>query len=125
METYQDDIVIAGSTPEFVDRLVRSLFDSFPVKDLGWLEYFLGLEATYNSGGMTLTQRKYALDLLHRVNMENCNSAATPLPSESLARDSGTQLSLDDAFRYRSVVAHSSRYFVFSEQGLSVLVTAH
>jgi hypothetical protein len=55
--------------------------------------------------GMTLTQRKYALDLIHRVNMENCNSATTPLaPYETLAQDSGTSLGSDDSFRYRSVV---------------------
>jgi hypothetical protein len=79
MLVYVDDIVIAGSTPEVVDVLVRALSSNFPIKDLGHLEYFLGLEATYNSGGITLTQRKYALDLLHRVNMENCNPATTPL----------------------------------------------
>jgi hypothetical protein len=100
-----DDTVISGSTLEAVDRLVQSLSDGFPIKDMGWLEYFLGLEATYNSWGMTLTQRTYALDLIHRVNMENCNSATTPLaPYETLAQDSGTSLGSDDSFRYRSVV---------------------
>jgi hypothetical protein len=86
MLVYVDDIVIAGSTPIAVDHLVRSLCDSFPIKDFGLLEYFLGLGVSYNSGGMTLTQHKYVLDLLLRVNMENCNPAPTPLvPSERLA----------------------------------------
>jgi hypothetical protein len=90
MLVYVDDIVIVGFTPVAVDHLVRSLSDTLPIKDLGPLEYFLGLEASYNSGGMTHTQRKYLLDLLLRVNMENCNPAPTPLvPSERLARDSG------------------------------------
>jgi hypothetical protein len=70
MLIYVDDIVIAGSTPGVVDRLVRSLSDSFPIKDLGPLDYFLGLEASFNSRGMTVTQRKYALDLLHRVELQ-------------------------------------------------------
>jgi hypothetical protein len=55
MLVYVDDIVIAGYTPAAVDHLVRSLSDTFPIKDLGPLEYFLGLEASYNSRGMTLT----------------------------------------------------------------------
>jgi hypothetical protein len=55
MLVYVDDIVIAGSTPAAVDHLVRSLSDTFLIKDLGPLEYFLGLEVSYNSGGMTLT----------------------------------------------------------------------
>jgi histone deacetylase 1/2 len=93
MLVYVDDIVIAGSTTAVVEGLVRSLSATFPIKDLGVLEYFLGLEASYNSGGMTLMQRKYALDLLHRVNMENCNPTSTPMvPTERLARDTGALL---------------------------------
>ena len=102
---YVDDIVIAGSTPATVDRLVKSLSDSFPIKDLGNLEYFLGLEASYNSGGMLLTQRKYALDLLHRVSMENCRPTSTPLAAtDRLAREVGTPLGTEDSTRYRSIV---------------------
>ena len=98
MLVYVDDIVIAGSTSAVVDRLVQSLSDSFPIKDLGQLEYFLGLEASFHSGGMTLTQRKYALDLLHRVNMENCKATSTPLvTTESLSHDTGTLLGTDDS----------------------------
>ena len=51
MLVYVDDIVIAGSTPVVVDRLVQSLAATFPIKDMGKLEYFLGLEASYHSGG--------------------------------------------------------------------------
>jgi hypothetical protein len=78
MLVYVDNIVIAGSTPYPVEHLVRFLSEAFPIKDLGPLEYFLGLEASYNSGGMTLTQRKYVLDLLFCVGMENCNPTSTP-----------------------------------------------
>ena len=122
MLVYVDDIVIAGSTPEAVDRLVRSLSDCFPIKDLGKLEYFLGLEASYNSWGMTLTQRKYALDLLHRVNMENCNATTTPLStSERLARDTGTPLGADDSFRYHSVVC-GLQYLTLTRPDISFAV---
>ena len=105
MLMYVDDIVIAGSTTTAVDGLVKSLADSFPIKDLGTLEYFLGLEVSYNSGGMTLTQRKYALDLLHRVSMENCKPTSTPFDAiERLTRETGTPLGTEDSTRYRSIV---------------------
>ena len=56
-------------------------------------------------GGMTLTQRKYALDLLHRVSMDNCKSTSTPLSSTvGLARDTGALLGTENSFRYRSIV---------------------
>jgi histone deacetylase 1/2 len=54
---------------------------------------------------MTLTQRKYVLDLLLRVNMENCNPTPTPLvPSERLALDTGALLGPEDSSRYHSMV---------------------
>ena len=122
MLVYVDDIVIAGSTPAAVDRLVRSLSDSFPIKDLGPLQYFLGLEASYNSGGMTLTQRKYALDLLHRVSMENCRPTSTPLSAtEHLAREVGTPLGVEDATRYRSIVG-GLQYLTLTRPDLSFAV---
>jgi hypothetical protein len=55
MLVYVVDIVISGSTPDVVDCLVLSLSQAFPIKDLGPLEYFLGLEVSYSSGGMTRT----------------------------------------------------------------------
>jgi histone deacetylase 1/2 len=119
---YVDDIVIAGSTSAVVDRLVQSLSESFPIKDMGKLDYFLGLEATYTSGGMTLIQRKYALDLFHRVNMENCNPTSTPLSAtEPLARDTGTLLGADDSFRYRSVVG-GLQYLTLTRPDISFAV---
>jgi hypothetical protein len=47
---YVDDIFIVGCTPEVVDRLVHFMSVTFPIKDMGKLEYFLGLEAFYNLG---------------------------------------------------------------------------
>jgi hypothetical protein len=105
MLVHVDDIVIVGSTPQVVDRLVHSLSETFPIQDLGRLEYFLGSEVSYNSWGMSLTQGKYALDLLHGANMENCNPTSTPLcHTNKLSKNTGTTLSGDDAFRYRSMV---------------------
>jgi hypothetical protein len=68
---YVDDIVIIGTTPDVGVHVVKSLSDIFPIKDLGTLDYFLGLEAPYNFGGMILTDQKHALDLLHRLSMES------------------------------------------------------
>jgi histone deacetylase 1/2 len=55
MLVYVDDIVIASSSQVACDRLLRQLSLTFPVKDLGPLQFFLGIEAVRNSGGMTLT----------------------------------------------------------------------
>jgi hypothetical protein len=67
MLVYVDDIVIVSSSSHATRRLLQQLSASFPVKDLGPLNYFLSIKVASNSGGMTShsTQHKYAHDILH------------------------------------------------------------
>jgi hypothetical protein len=44
MPAYVDVIVTVGSNHVVVNHLVHSLADSFPIKDLGVLSYFLDLK---------------------------------------------------------------------------------
>ncbi|CAM8893628.1 unnamed protein product [Rhodiola kirilowii] len=102
---YVDDIVIAGSCPDAISRIIQRLSAIFPIKDLGNLHYFLGLEVVYNSEGLILKQHKYAIDLLQRANMENCKPTSTPMSAtEKLVRDSGQPLNDKDVTKYRSMV---------------------
>jgi histone deacetylase 1/2 len=71
---------------------------------------------------MTLTQRKYAEDLLCRTHMENCKSASTPMDThEKLSCESGTCLGEDDAFRYRSTVG-ALQYLTLTRPDISFAV---
>jgi histone deacetylase 1/2 len=122
MLVYVDDIVIAGSSCSVVDHLLRNLSSSFPIKDLGTLRYFLGLEAAYTSGGMTLSQHKYAEDLLHRAHMEKCKEVSTPMSvTDKLSSTLGTPLNGDDAFRYRSIVG-GLQYLTLTRPDISFAV---
>jgi len=51
------------------------------VKDLGNLNYFLGVETIPISDGLFLTQRMYIIDLLKRCNMALSKPASTPMES--------------------------------------------
>lgn len=79
MLVYVDDIVIASSCPKASACLIKQLGVSFPVKDLGPLQFFLGIEAVRDPGGMLLSQCKYAMDLLCRTHMDNCKPCSTPM----------------------------------------------
>jgi hypothetical protein len=54
MLVYVDDIIVISSTAQAIDRLLVQLRQSFPVKDLGKLGYFLGIEVKHQSDGLHL-----------------------------------------------------------------------
>jgi hypothetical protein len=84
---------------------LQDLQKEFALKDLGELNYFLGIEVTKIKDGLLLTQEKYAPDLLKRGGMSNCKSVASPLStSEKLSVHEGTPLGVKDVTNYRSVV---------------------
>lgn len=49
------------------------------MKDLGPLSFFLGIDVSYFRGGIHLSQRRYATDLLKKVNMTQAKAVGTPL----------------------------------------------
>ena len=95
---YVDDIIVTSSSDEAVTALLKDLGSKFALKDLGDLNFFLGIEVTKNKDGIVLSQEKYATDLLKRVGMQNCKPSPTPLSSsEKLSLHEGEPLSLEDS----------------------------
>ncbi|KAL0837105.1 hypothetical protein Bca101_088995 [Brassica carinata] len=120
MLVYVDDIIITGNSQQHITRFIASLSHRFSLKDLGDLTYFLGIECTRTASGLYLTQERYIADLLHRTNMKNAKSVATPLCSTSnLTLLTGTPL--DDASEYRSVVG-SLQYLSLTRPDISFSV---
>jgi histone deacetylase 1/2 len=119
---YVDDIIIVSSSSAATDRLLQQLSSIFAVKDLGNLNYFLGIEVHQSSTGLLLTQRKYIQDLLMRTNMETSKPVSTPmLPADKLSLRDGDPLSPEDATKYRSVVG-TLQYLSFTRPDISFSV---
>ena len=76
---YVDDIVITGSDQDGIQKLKQHLFTHFQIKDLGKLEYFLGIEIAQSSSAVVLSQRKYAFDILEETGMLDCKPVDTPM----------------------------------------------
>lgn len=64
---YVADIIVASSVYGATTALPKNLEQDFPLKDLGELHYFLGVEVSKVRDGIILTREKYASNLLKRV----------------------------------------------------------
>ena len=53
---YVDDIIITSNNSSFVTEIVSQLGSSFALKDLGCLNYFLGLQIEYTDSGLFVHQ---------------------------------------------------------------------
>jgi hypothetical protein len=65
---YVDDIIVASSSMKFTNALIDKLNQDFALKDLGDLNYFLGIEVVRTKEALHMTQERYDHDLLLRVN---------------------------------------------------------
>ncbi|KAM1941804.1 hypothetical protein ACFX13_029341 [Malus domestica] len=115
---YVDDIIVTGPHTSSCQAFIHKLSSMFPVKDLGPLHYFLGLEVHRSSEGIFLSQGKYAMDLLLKTTMEGCKPCATPLGTTKLDH-LGTLLS--DPKEYRSIVG-ALQYLTWTRPDISFAV---
>ena len=83
MLIYVDDIIVTGTHLEFINSIISRLQLEFPLKDLGPISFFLGIQATRIEHGLHLCQAKYIANLLARVHMIGVKAAKSPFPSGS------------------------------------------
>ena len=103
MLVYVDDIIITGTHPNVISNIITKLQSEFPLKDLGPLSYFLGIQVTRDASGLHICQTKYITELLHKTNMSGAKPFKSPCTSGSkLSRLDGE--ALFDPTPYRQVV---------------------
>ncbi|KAL0294358.1 UNVERIFIED_CONTAM: Retrovirus-related Pol polyprotein from transposon RE1 [Sesamum angustifolium] len=89
-----------GPSEDLITKVKRYLDALFIIKDLGFAKYFLGLEMARSSDGMSVTQWKYAMDIISDSGMTHSTLVLTPLPpSLKLSKDYGAHLQEPDQFR--------------------------
>ena len=88
--------------------------------NLGHLHYFLGLQVLQSKEGITLSQSKYACDLLHHFHMEDCKPAPSPFQSRFKLSVNYTTPEVD-ATLYRQLVG-KLLYLTHTRPDLSFVV---
>jgi hypothetical protein len=100
---YVDDIAITSNDVAAVNSLIADLNAKFCLKDLGSLKYFLGLEIARSSMGISVSQRKYALEILQDSGLLASKPVSFPMEQNlKLSRDAGTLL--PDPTSYRRLI---------------------
>ena len=76
---YVDDMIITGDDLSGIQELKDFLSQQFAMKDLGHLNYFLGLAITHSIDGLYITQAKYAFEFLSRAGLTDSKTVDTPI----------------------------------------------
>jgi hypothetical protein len=91
MIVYVDDLIITGNRDDLIQEEKYSLCNPFDVTDLGLLHYCLGIEVWKQPHKIFISQTRYALKILEKFKMEDCNPNKTPM-------EVNLNLSKDDEF---------------------------
>ena len=114
---YVDDIIITGTDDGMIKYIQASLRDSFHMKDLGPLHYFLGLEVHQSPKGLFLNRQKYTLDLIELANLHDSSPVDTAVEVNlKLNKDNGDLL--PDPHTHRHPVG-SLVYLTITGPGIS------
>ena len=100
---YVDDIIITDNKSKGIKELINNLNETFALKDLRELNFFLKVQVTRNQDTIMLSQAKYVQDFLVETEMSNCKGIE-PLFStiEKLKKNEGTKS--HDPTLYKSVI---------------------
>eukprot|EP00253_Pinus_taeda_P006403 PITA_06403 len=75
---YVDDLILTSSDPNLINHVKSNLKKKFEMTRLGHLHYFLGLQVLQSKEGISLSQSKYACDLLRHFHMEDYKPVPSP-----------------------------------------------
>jgi hypothetical protein len=111
---YVDDILIAGSDPEYIQQLKSEFSSQYDMKDLGRVEHYLGMKVSWIGNDIIIDQQSYVSDLINRFGSQlhgyENKSYSSPMARElklsknDLTTMTTTQQNYVDSFPYQSII---------------------
>ena len=118
---YVDDVVFTGNNQVLLDSLVRELSTAFMLRDLGSLHYFLSIQVSRSSMGVSLSQSSYITDILTTAGMSNCKPCQSSMVTSTRLTSEGQLLSPANASLYRRICG-SLQYLTLTRPDISFSV---
>ncbi|GJV01908.1 retrovirus-related pol polyprotein from transposon TNT 1-94 [Tanacetum coccineum] len=82
VQIYVGDIIFGFTNPKYSKKFEKLMHNRFDMSLMGKMKFFLGLQIHQTPRGIFINQSKYALDILKRHGMENCDSIGTPMATK-------------------------------------------
>jgi hypothetical protein len=108
---YVDDLIIASDTTSLIADFKAAISGNFNMKDLGDLEFFVGVRVSRDRATKTiyLDQTAYLERVLARYNMAECNALALPATAmtsltAAMSPSTAADIAAMAGVRYRSAV---------------------
>ena len=97
---YVDDLIITGDNTSGIHEFKGEMKNLFRMSDLGALKYYLGIEVQQSSDSIKLGQSAYALKILEKAGLVDCNPCQTPMEIRlKLSKSAGRCYSLPESSR--------------------------
>jgi hypothetical protein len=98
-----DDLIVSDTNHVEIE-IVKSLLDcKFKIKNLGDLKYFLGLDIAISHLGISISQGKYALEIIEFVVLLASKPASTPMV-KGILKEALTDAMYVDIPGYRRII---------------------
>lgn len=100
---YVDDLVIMTDTEDQMLDIKQALAAQYNMKDLGPLHFCLGISVEQEQSSITLNQKHYVNQILHKFGMNNANPVSTPMATDvKFEKEDGSKPA--DQSTYQSII---------------------
>ena len=118
-----DDILICSNDDAQLCNVKRSLSERFRMKDLGLLNWFLGIEFNFGQNCIEMSQKNFVLRLLDKFQLNDCNPKTLPCDVSCNKLDFGDSPLLDNPRLFREVVGSLIYVMVCTRPDIAFIVS--
>jgi hypothetical protein len=119
---YVDDLIYTASNTKMMEEFKTVMSSKFKMKDLGSVEYVVGLRVRSTKNATHLSQSLYGNDILKRFNLQDAVNAKTPLPERTILYPKQPEEPEGDSTIYRSMVGSLMYSMLGSRPDLAFVV---